>query len=148
MNDVTLIGNLTRDIEVRYTQTNKAVGQFTIAINNGKDKDGNDRAADFINCVVWENQAEKMKKYTHKGSKVAVKGSIKNDNYEDEQGNKKYRTYVLASRVMFLDSSNNSKPLPTEPDYLKEQDSAEKVADDPYKDFGEEFTLDESMLPF
>lgn len=148
MNDVTLIGNLTRDIEVRYTQTNKAVGQFTVAINNGKDKDGNDRSADFINCVVWENQAENMKKYTHKGSKVAVKGSIKNDNYEDEQGNKKYKTYVLTSRVIFLDSSNSSKPLPTGQDYSKEQDSSEKVAVDPYKAFGEEFELSSDDLPF
>jgi len=147
MNDVTLIGNLTRDIEVRYTQTNKAVGQFTVAINNGKNKDGEDRPADFINCVIWETQAENMQKYTHKGSKVAVKGSIKNDNYEDEQGNKKYRTYVLASRVMFLDSNNNSKPLPTEPDYLKEQESS-KQDEDPYQAFGNEFTLSPDDLPF
>ena len=151
MNDVTLLGNLTRDIEVRYTQSNKAVGQFTIAINNGKDKDGNDRQADFINCVVWETPAENMQKYTHKGSKVAVKGSIKNDNYEDEQGNKKYTTYVLASRVIFLDSSNNGKPLPTEPDYLKEKElvpTQDQTENDPYKQFGEEITLSSDDLPF
>lgn len=147
MNDVTLFGNLTRDIELRYTQSNKAVGQFTVAINNGKDKEGNDRPADFINCVVWETPAENMKKYTHKGSKVAVKGSIKNDNYEDEQGNKKYRTYVLASRVVFLDSINSSKPLPTEPDYLKEKETASQETD-PYKQFGEEVTLNSDDLPF
>lgn len=88
MNDVTIVGNLTRDIEVRYTQTNKAVGQFTVAVNNGKNKDGKEIEPDFINCVIWEAQAENMKKYTKKGSKVLVKGSIKNDNYEDEQGNK------------------------------------------------------------
>lgn len=152
MNEVILYGNLTRDIEVRYTQTNKAVGQFTVAINNGKDKDGNNRPADFINCVIWETQAENMQKYTHKGSKVLVKGSIKNDNYEDEQGNKKYRTYVLASRVVFGDSQNSGQPLPTEPDYLKEKENTQQTTvpeeNDPYKQFGEEITLNSDDLPF
>lgn len=146
MNDVTLIGNLTRDIEVRYTQTNKAVGQFTIAVNNGKTKDGKELEADFINCVIWETQAENMKKYTKKGSKVAVKGSIKNDNYEDEQGNKKYRTYVLCSRVMFLDSKSE-RPLPTDPANLNNTSKAEP-ANDPYAEFGNALELSASDLPF
>lgn len=155
MNKVILIGNLTRDIELRYTQSNVPVGQFTVAINNGKDEQGNSRPADFINCVIWEKQAENMKKYTQKGSMVAVEGRIKNDNYEDEQGNKKYRTYVLVSRVIFLKEPNKA-PLPTEPDYVKNQSSAETSAEnsanslqtsaDPYEEFGQEF--DESQLPF
>lgn len=150
MNEIILIGNLTRDIEVRYTQTNIPVGQFTVAVNNGKDKDGNDREADFINCVIWEKQAENMKKYTHKGSKIALKGSIKNDNYEDEQGNKKYRTYVLASRVVFLDSKNSGQPLPTQPDYVEATtpNQSQESVEDPYAAFGEEFPLDADSLPF
>lgn len=153
MNKVILIGNLTRDIEVRYTQSNIPVGQFTVAINNGKDEQGNRRPADFINCVIWEKQAENMKKYTQKGSMVAVEGRIKNDNYEDEQGNKKYRTYVLVSRVIFLKDPNKA-PLPTEPDYVKNQSSAENFANslqtsaDPYEAFGQEFELSEDQLPF
>lgn len=148
MNDVTIVGNLTRDIEVRYTQTNKAVGQFTVAVNNGKNKDGKELASDFINCVIWEAQAENMKKYTKKGSKVAVKGSIKNDNYEDEEGNKKYRTYVLCSRVIFLDKKSE-KPLPTEPEnFGSSPDSQSESVSDPYADFGNEVVLNEDDLPF
>lgn len=148
MNDVTLIGNLTRDIEVRYTQTNKAVGQFTVAVNNGKNKDGKELEPDFINCVIWETQAENMQKYTKKGSKVAVKGSIKNDNYEDEQGNKKYRTYVLCSRVIFLDKKSE-KPLPTEPENLGNSPvSRPEPVSDPYADFGNEVVLNADDLPF
>ena len=150
MNEVTLIGNLTRDIDVRYTQSNKAVGQFCLAINNGKDAQGNDKPADFINCVIWENQAENMQKYTKKGSTVAVKGRIRNDNYEDESGNKKYRTYVLVSRVMFLKSPNGT-PLPSEPDYLNSAEntagSAENSAD-PFASFDEEIALSDDDLPF
>lgn len=148
MNDVTIVGNLTRDIEVRYTQTNKAVGQFTVAVNNGKNKDGKELEPDFINCVIWETQAENMKKYTKKGSKVLVKGSIKNDNYEDEQGNKKYRTYVLCSRVIFLDKKSE-KPLPTEPEnFGSSPDSQLESVSDPYAEFGNEVVLNEDDLPF
>lgn len=148
MNDVTIVGNLTRDIEVRYTQTNKAVGQFTVAVNNGKNKDGKELEPDFINCVIWETQAENMKKYTKKGSKVAVKGSIKNDNYEDEQGNKKYRTYVLCSRVIFLDKKSE-KPLPTEPENFRgSSDSQSESVSDPYAEFGNEVVFNEHDLPF
>lgn len=148
MNDVTIVGNLTRDIEVRYTQTNKAVGQFTVAVNNGKNKDGKELEPDFINCVILETQAENMQKYTKKGSKVAVKGSIKNDNYEDEQGNKKYRTYVLCSRVIFLDKKSE-KPLPTEPEnFGSSPDSRSESISDPYAEFGNEVVLNEDDLPF
>lgn len=155
MNKVILIGRMTRDIEVRYTQSNTPVGQFSIAIDNGKDDQGNDRPADFINCVIWETQAENMKKYTGKGWLICVEGRIKNDNYEDAQGNKKYRTYVLASRVIYLKEPNKA-PLPTEPDYIKKQTEGSTVTTaavsqspvDPYEEFGQEFELSADQLPF
>ena len=157
MNKVFLIGRMTKDIEVRYTQSNIPVGQFSIAVDNGKDDQGKDRPADFINCVIWEKQAENMKKYTCKGYLICVEGRIKNDNYEDEQGNKKYRTYVLVSRVIFLKEPNKA-PLPTEPDYIKNQNSTENSAEnttvssqnavDPYEEFGNEMPLSPDDLPF
>ena len=122
MNKVFLIGRLTKDVELRYTQSQTACATFDLAISNGKDEQGNDRKADFIRCVIWEKQAENMTKYTHKGSQVAIEGSIKTDSYNDEQGNKKYRTYVLAKRVMFLDSKRTEEPLPEEPAYLNKKE--------------------------
>ena len=122
MNKVFLIGRLTKDVELRYTQSQTACATFDLAISNGKDEQGNDRKADFIRCVIWEKQAENMTKYTRKGSQVAIEGSIKTDSYNDEQGNKKYRTYVLAKRVMFLDSKRTEEPLPEEPAYLNKKE--------------------------
>ena len=122
INKVFLIGRLTKDVELRYTQSQIACATFDLAISNGKDEQGNDRKADFIRCVIWEKQAENMTKYTHKGSQVAIEGSIKTDSYNDEQGNKKYRTYVLAKRVMFLDSKKTEEPLPQEPAYLNKKE--------------------------
>lgn len=125
MNKVFLIGRLTKDVELRYTQSQTACATFDLAISNGKDEQGNDRKADFIRCVIWEKQAENMTKYTHKGSQVAIEGSIKTDSYNDEQGNKKYRTYVLAKRVMFLDSKKTEEPLPQEPAYLNKKEDTD-----------------------
>lgn len=132
MNKAILIGRLTKDAELRYTQTNIPCATFDLAINNGKNENGEDRKADFIRCVVWEKQAENMAKYTHKGSQVAIEGSIKTDSYDDEQGNKKYRTYVLARRIMFLDSKRTEEPLPEEPSYLNQKEET-----DPFQQMAE-----------
>lgn len=146
MNDVTLIGNITKDVEVQYTESKIPVSRFTVAINNGKNDKGEDRPADFINCVIWEKQAENMAKYTKKGSKVAVKGRIKNDNYDDGNGVRHYRTYVLANRVMFLDSKSSGQPLPTAPDYIANH--SEESIDDPYQNFSNSVEIGPEDLPF
>lgn len=104
MNRAILIGNLTNNCELRYTTSNKAVASFSLAINNGKD-----READFINCEVWNIQAENLSKYTQKGDMIAVEGSIKTDTYEKD-GQKRYRTYVLASRIQFLKTKKEKTP--------------------------------------
>ena len=146
MNKVFLLGRLTKDVELRYTTSNIACATFDVAINNGKDKDGNDRKADFIRCNLWDKQAENMTKYTHKGSMVAVEGSVKNDSYEDENGNKHYRTYVLARRVMFLDSKRSEEPLPEPPEEY--QGTPKEI----YEEFGnliqEQEDIPDNELPF
>lgn len=144
MNLVILIGRLTKDPELRYTQSNIACANFDLAINNGKDKDGNERQADFIRCVLWDKKAENMAKYTKKGSQIAVEGAIKTDSYNDEQGNKRYRTYVLAKNVQFLDSRRVQEPLPQEPDYLINKQEEK----DPFEAFGQAVEIDDNDLPF
>lgn len=137
INTVTLIGRLTKDVEFRYTQSNIACATFDLAVNNGKDKDGNEKSADFIRVVVWEKQAENMAKYTHKGSRIAVDGKIKTENWETEQGEKRYRTYVLANRVQFLDTKREEEPLPEQPDYLTNQSQPETGLD-PFAQMGQQ----------
>ncbi len=144
MNLVILIGRLTKDVELRYTQSNMACAEVDIAINNGKDKNGNDRPADFIRVVVWDKQAENLKQYQKKGSQVAVEGSIKTQSWEDEKGNKRYKTYVLARNVHFLDSRRTEEPLPQEPDYLINKQEEK----DPFEAFGQTVEIDDNNLPF
>lgn len=102
MNKVILIGNITKDIELRQSNSGKFVVKFSIAINNGKDQQGNELPADFINCTAWNKTAEILDKYTNKGSKISVEGAIKTQTWVDQQGNNRYKTYVLVDRVELL----------------------------------------------
>ena len=83
MNKVVLMGRLTRDPELRATSTGRNVCQFSIAVNRNFTNANGEREADFINCVVWDKQAENLVKYQKKGNQIAVDGRIQTRNYED-----------------------------------------------------------------
>ena len=105
MNKVILMGRLTKDVEVRYTQTNNImVASFSLAVNRRFAKEGEERQADFINIVAWSKTAEFCSKYFKKGQQVAVVGRIQTRNYEDDKGIKHYITEVIAEEVYFADS--------------------------------------------
>lgn len=102
MNKVILMGRLTKDPEVRYTQaTNTMVTSFTLAVNRRFVKQGEERQADFINCVAWNKTAEFVSKYFKKGQQVGIIGRIQTRNYDDEQGIKHYVTEIIAEEVYF-----------------------------------------------
>lgn len=99
INNVTLIGRLVKDVELRATQSGKFVGSFTIAVNGFKEGE-----ADFINCVVWEKKAEALANYTSKGSKIGVSGQLKTRSY-DTDGGRRFVTEVLVDQVEFMDKA-------------------------------------------
>lgn len=110
MNKVELIGRLTKDPEVRYTQTNNtAVASFSLAVNRRFVKEGEERQADFINIVVWGKTAEFCSKYFRKGMQIALVGRIQTRNWEDDQGQKHYVTEVVAEEVYFADSKKEQQ---------------------------------------
>ena len=104
MNSVILTGRLTADPEVGYTQSQKAVCKFTLAVDRVKE------GADFIRIVAWDRQAENIGKYLHKGSKCAVNGRIQTGSYKDRDGKTVYTTDVIAINVEFLDSKQQTAP--------------------------------------
>src|SRR5574344_2462346 len=109
MNKVILMGRLTKDPEVRYTQANNTqVTSFTLAVNRRFTKAGEERQADFINIVAWNKTAEFVSKYFKKGQQVAVVGRIQTRNWDDEQGQKHYATEVIAEEVEFAESKRDS----------------------------------------
>lgn len=113
MNNVNLIGRLTRDVDVRYTQTNNAmVAQFSIAIDRSfAAKDNEERQTDFINIVAWNKTAEFCNKYFKKGLRVGISGRLQTRNYDDKDGKKVYVTEVIASEVCFADGRKDANPF-------------------------------------
>ena len=109
MNLVVLIGNLTRDVVLKKTQGGNNYCNFTIAINNGKDKDGNDIPADFPQISVFGKQAENCVKYLKKGMKVAVHGKIKTSSKQNQDGSSNFYTNVVAEKVEFLEWADNKQ---------------------------------------
>ena len=102
MNKVFLIGNLTRDPELTETPSGVAVCRFAIAVNRNQTSSDGERQTDFFNCTAWRGQAETIARYTKKGNKVAVTGSIQLRNYEDNQGVKRTAVDIIVQDVEFL----------------------------------------------
>ena len=102
MNKVVLIGRLTRDPEVRYTQTNNTlVASFTLAVNRRFVRQGEERQADFINIVAWSKTGEFCSKYFKKGQQVGIVGRLQTRTWDDEQGQKHYVAEVVTEEVYF-----------------------------------------------
>ena len=157
MNKVFLIGRLTRDPELRYTGNNTAVASFSIAVNRSFTNQQGEREADFINIVVWRKQAENVKNYLQQGSQVAIDGRIQTRSYEDNNGQKRYVTEVVADNVEFLGSknssnnssngSNNEEPTPYDFGDTKEPKGTD-VDSNPFADFGSSIEISDDELPF
>ena len=104
INSVCLVGRLTRDPELRYTTSNVAVATFSLAVNRiFKDANG-ERETDFINCVIWRQQAENLANWTKKGALIGITGRIQTRSYENQQGQRVYVTEVVAENFQMLES--------------------------------------------
>lgn len=104
MNKVILTGRLVKDPELRRTNTDIAVVQFTIAVNRRYVGADGQRQADFINCVVWRQQAENLAKYMRKGSLIGLEGQIQTRTYDDPNGQRRYITEVICDNIEFLET--------------------------------------------
>jgi single-strand DNA-binding protein len=109
INNVVLVGRLTKDAELRYTQSNIAVATFTLAVNRNFKNDAGEREADFINCVIWRQAAENLANWAKKGSLIGVTGAIQTRNYDNQQGQRVYVTEVVASNFQLLESRNSQQ---------------------------------------
>ena len=109
MNNVQLVGRLTKDVDVR-TNNDSTVARFTVAVNRDyKNKDGK-YDADFINCIAFKNTAEFVEKYFSKGMRIGLVGRIQTGSYTNKDGNKVYTTDVVCDKVEFCESKGESKP--------------------------------------
>lgn len=133
MNNVVMIGRLTRDPELRFTAgSGKAVATFTIAVNRQFAKNNE---ADFFRVVVWGKSGENCANYLAKGRLVGIQGRVQNNNYETNTGEKRYTTEIVADRVEFLESgkgnrTQNNNHSPEFPDFNDGADGFQAIEDD------------------
>ena len=110
MNKVILIGNLTKNPEIRNTNTGKKVANFTLAISEGKDK-----PATFVNCIAWEKTADVLQRFAFQGNKLAVEGKIQNRSWDKPDGTKGYATDIVVFTIELLTSKQGAKTQASEP---------------------------------
>ncbi|MEQ3473404.1 single-stranded DNA-binding protein [Enterococcus cecorum] len=109
MNNVSLIGRLTKDPDLRYTSSGMAVATFSLAVQRSfRNKDG-EYEADFINCVCWNKSGETLANHVKKGQRIGVTGRIQTRNYENEQGNRVYVTEVVVEGFTFLEKKDENQ---------------------------------------
>ena len=122
INNVVLVGRMTRDAELRYTPSNVAVATFTLAVNRTFKSRNGEREADFINVVMWHQQAENLANWAKKGSLIGVTGRIQTRNYENNDGQRVYVTEVVAENFQMLENRNqqssNDNPMDIQDDDL------------------------------
>lgn len=155
MNKTFLIGRLTRNPELRYSSSNMPIVNFTIAIDRAfTNKDGQ-RETDFIRIVAYNKQAENVKKYVTKGALVAIDGRIQTGSYDDKDGKRVYTTDVVADRVQFLDTKNQSSQQESTTDNVTPADfqtesnvSETNVSDDVFADFGSSIEISDDDIAF
>ena len=115
LNKAVLMGRLTRDPEMRYTQSNTPVTSFTLAIDRDRKGPNGERQTDFIDCVAWNKQAEFVKSWFAKGMMVIVVGRIQSRNWEDRNGNKRTSVEINANEVLFGESKKDKAAPKSEP---------------------------------
>ena len=115
INTAVIMGRLTADPELKTTASGLSVLSFSVAVERNYQKEGEEKAVDFINVVAWRKTAEFVSKYFHKGSMIAVEGSIQTRKYEDKDGNKRTAFEILANTVSFCGKEANSTPAESTP---------------------------------
>ena len=114
INQVTLVGRLTKDPELRYTAEGKAVSNVTIAVNRPFRNKGGEYEADFVQCTLWKKTAENTAQYCRRGSIIGITGRIQTRHYENQEGKKIYVTEVVAEMVQFVGPKKIDMPVPNQ----------------------------------
>lgn len=155
INNVVVVGRLTRAVDLRYTSSGTAYASFTLATDRDFKNQNGEKETDFINCVMWRKPAENLANYTKKGSLIGIEGRIQTRNYDNQQGQKVYVTEVLAERFHFLESAktgNNDVLNDGGTNTLgvnKNQNTSGNFAkNDPFTGSGDVIDVLDSDLPF
>ena len=137
LNSVCLVGRLTKDPELRYTPNNQAVATFSLAVNRNFKSQNGEREADYINCVIWRQQAENLANWAKKGALIGIVGRIQTRSYENQQGQRVYVTEVVANDFQLLESRKD-----------REAGQSQGHGQQDFELQAEPFSIDDDSLPF
>lgn len=160
LNSVSLTGRLTRDVDLRYTQSGTAAGSFTLAVDRKFKSKNGERETDFVNCQIWRKSAENFANFTKKGSLVGVEGRIQTRTYDNAQGQKIFVTEVIVDNFALLESRQTSQNSPKSQQTVNASAAATKNASqttpnasranttDPFANNGQPIDIQDDDLPF
>lgn len=159
INRTVLVGRLTRDPELKYTNSGRAVASFNIAVNRQFTNSQGEREADFINCVIWNKTAENFCNFTHKGSLVGIDGRIQTRSYDNQQGTRIFVTEVVAENFSLLESKNSNqnnqseqfeqnRPQNNGQNYQNQQNGQSSPSRNPNDPFNSTPDIKDDDLPF
>lgn len=155
INNLTLVGRLTKDPDLKYTGNGIAVATFTLAVNRNFTNQSGEREADFINCVIWRKPAETLANYAKKGVLIGVTGRIQTRSYDNQQGQKVYVTEVIADNFQLLESKKADSSQNTQGsgvsnsqtnNYTRNQQNTNSATADPFGNSSIDISDDD--LPF
>ncbi|NCB66289.1 MAG: single-stranded DNA-binding protein [Bacilli bacterium] len=142
MNSVQLIGRLTKDLDLKYTQTGKAVATGTLAVNRRFKNAQGESEADFINIQIWDKSAENLANFTRKGSQIGVNGRIQTRNYENKEGQRVYVTEIVVENFTLLEKKSDNAPQQSSRQPQRQQ------SPDPFASHGHSIDISDEDLPF
>ena len=145
INNVVLVGRLTRDPELRFTSNGSAVATFNLAVNRNFTNQSGEREADFVNCVIWRKPAESLANYAKKGTLIGVVGRIQTRNYENQQGQKVFVTEVVCDNFQLLERRDSSESQSN--NSSSQNSSSFKDTSDPFGN-SSQIDINDDSLPF
>lgn len=137
LNNVCLVGRMAGDAELRYTPNNQAVATFRLAVNRPFKNQNGERETDFINCVIWRQQAENLANWAKKGALIGITGRIQTRSYDNQQGQRVYVTEVVADNFQLLEFNKQNN-----------QGHSQEQSQPDFSRQAEPFNIEESDLPF
>ena len=154
INNVVLVGRITKDADLRYISNGDAVATFTLAVNRQFTNQAGEREADFINCVIWRKSAENFANFTRRGALVGITGRIQTRNYEGNDGKRVYITEVVADNFTLLEPKQTTEQRPRESTRERQQEQKRSNFNDfnntpdPFGSHGESIDISDDDLPF
>ena len=145
INNITLVGRLTKDSDLRYTSDGTATASFSLAVNRPFKSANGEREADFINCVIWRKSAENFANFTRKGSLIGITGRIQTRNYENKEGARVYVTEIVVENFTLLESKKDGGG---NGQTGQSNNRSSHQPSDPFSSHGESIDISDDDLPF